>query len=304
MTLLKKPKAVTVRVQERGPCMACVLGRHAWQPIVNEREEACLYCPRCGSEQHEVEGAPGGTRVEGPPPPAWTARNLAVRLGRTVSPSAVHWLTRLMDHVALGAWLRQRGLRPGPGLGGREAVHAVATSLCDGQTGLLYLEFGVYRGATLRLWTEQVRHGDTKFIGFDSFQGLPHHWRPEASRGSFNLEGVAPTFDDPRVRLVAGRFEDTLREFEVPEHQALVVNIDSDLYLSAHTVLWALAPHLRPGTLLYFDELNDACGELRALDEFLTEHKYQVQVVARSRNWSHWLFRIVESTQEPLPQVG
>lgn len=38
---------------------------------------------------------------------------------------------------------------------------------------MLYLEFGVYKGESLRYWARELKHPDSKLHGFDSFEGLP-----------------------------------------------------------------------------------------------------------------------------------
>ncbi len=78
----------------------------------------------------------------------------------------------------------------------------------------------------------------------------------------------------------------------LPEHDVLVITVDADLYSSALTVLHGVESYLRVGTLIYFDEFNDGAHELRAFEEFLTRTGVEVQVVTRSRSWSHWLFRV------------
>ncbi len=212
-------------------------------------------------------------------------------------PSAFH-LQQLLSHVELGRWLRARGLSAGVGLGGREAVHDVGIELVAGAR-LVYLEFGVYQGRSLRYWCERVPDPRARFIGFDSFRGLPEDWRPDVTRGRFDTAGVIPRFDDPRVQLVPGWFDETVPGLALPEHDVLVINVDADLYSSALTVLQGVEPHVRVGTLIYFDEFNDAAHELRAFEEFLTRTGVEVQVVARSRSWSHWLFRVSRAPGQP-----
>ncbi len=275
--------------------MRCYVGAHRWRAVENDKGEHCLYCPHCGAERHDTAH---GARVSRPPGPGWTARRLAVTAGRQLArPSAFH-LQQLLSHVELGRWLRARGLSAGVGLGGREAVHDVGIELVAGAR-LVYLEFGVYQGRSLRYWCERVPDPRARFIGFDSFRGLPEDWRPDVTRGRFDTAGVIPRFDDPRVQLVPGWFDETVPGLALPEHDVLVINVDADLYSSALTVLQGVEPHVRVGTLIYFDEFNDAAHELRAFGEFLTRTGVEVQVVARSRSWSHWLFRVSRAPGQP-----
>ena len=57
-------------------------------------------------------------------------------------------------------------------------------------------------------------------------------------------------------RLVPGWFAETIPEFLRENWEPIgFVNIDCDIYSSARTVLFGLGERLRPGVILYFDEL-------------------------------------------------
>lgn len=47
-----------------------------------------------------------------------------------------------------------------------------------------YLEFGVYRGDSLRLWLDGISHPDSRFVGFDTFTGLPRDGDQLSQRGT------------------------------------------------------------------------------------------------------------------------
>ncbi len=217
-------------------------------------------------------------------------RRLLARAGARLHPGGT-WLRSAVSHVELGRWLRARGLRLPRTVPGRAEVFDVALQQLAGVPDVLYLEFGVYRGESLAYWTQRLTDPSARFVGFDSFQGLPEAWRPDMPAGHFSTDGALPEVDDARVRLVPGWFDETLPAFRVPPHRQLVLNVDADVYDSARTVLAALEPHVVEGTLLYFDELNDSWHELRALEEFLARSGCRVEPVAASRNLSHWLFR-------------
>ena len=129
-----------------------------------------------------------------------------------------------------------------------------------------YLEFGVYRGATLREWTELNRDPSSRFFGFDSFEGLPEDWIPGFSRGAFNLEGKAPQVDDTRVSLIKGLFQNTLPTFlsKYVRKNRIVVHIDADLYSSTLFVLVNIHNILEPGDIIMFDDFLDPIGEFKA----------------------------------------
>lgn len=177
-----------------------------------------------------------------------------------------------------------------PVLRDRFDVFGCAVSEVNGSQPL-YLEFGVYEGETMRWWSQHLDHPDAQLVGFDSFVGLPEGWRPGFDTGMFATEG-APVLEDERVSFVAGWFDETLPAFDLPDHDQLVVNIDCDLYSSAVTVLSWVEPYLKPGTLLYFDELADRDHELRALNELLSRSSLTLVPLALAGGGTHILFRV------------
>lgn len=157
-----------------------------------------------------------------------------------------------------------------------------------------YLEFGVYNGTSMLCMyraLKEVRLGDSRLIGFDSFEGLPPGadedeggwgcWRPGQFKSSFeftqavlSLSGI----DWSRVVLVRGWFEDTLNADLARHHRierAGVVMIDCDLYTAAREALDFCKPLIKDETIMVFDDWHPgelaakSVGEKRAFDEFL-----------------------------------
>jgi hypothetical protein len=132
---------------------------------------------------------------------------------------------------------------------------------------LNYLEFGVWYGSSLREWAGLARHPESRFWGFDSFEGLPEAWDGKPA-GTFATK--QPTFEDERIQLVPGLFQHTLPAF-LPSWRRtgrLVVHLDADLYTSTLFVLTSLSPLLQSGDVLLFDEFNDLLHEWRAYDDW------------------------------------
>ncbi len=161
----------------------------------------------------------------------------------------------------------------------------------------LYLEFGVYRGRTLRYWASRLTAPEARFVGFDSFEGLPEDWQANAQRGSFSV-GKPPEVDDERVSFVVGWFDETLASYEPPPHDQLIVNLDCDLYSSTRVVLDWLGKHQRAGTLVYFDDLFNRDHQWRALREWLADGGRAARPVAMARWGHHLLFEITEEARE------
>lgn len=179
---------------------------------------------------------------------------------------------QLAESAANYAVLRARPelLPPDYVIRDRAAYFARVCELAGGgDAPLTFLEFGVYRGDSLRQWAALNRHPASLFLGFDSFTGLPARWRNRQA-GHFDCGGRPPEIPDPRVRCVPGWFNATLPAALAtlpagPEHRVLV-HIDADLHASALYCLVTLGTALG-GFLVMFDEYG--AGEARALRDVL-----------------------------------
>ena len=218
------------------------------------------------------------------------ARRALLSLGRHLPARTVADLRSVLGYVELGGWLAGQAGAPRPPIfPDREALFAHALSHLRGSKKL-YLEFGVYEGSSLRWWAEHLTDPAARFVGFDSFEGLPEDWRPGHDHGHFRT-ARPPRIEDPRVSFVVGWFDDTLADYKPPEHDQLIVNVDCDLYSSARTVLNWLEPHVQAGTLVYFDELPDRDHEMRAFLESLAANGRRVTPLGAANGGLHWLFR-------------
>jgi hypothetical protein len=214
-------------------------------------------------------------------------------LGAQCPQVVIRSLNAAANYLDTGRRLRQDGLTVPRRVPDRFALFDLAIAeLRDAKA--LYLEFGVFRGETLRYWSSGLRHPEAQLHGFDSFLGLPEDWTSGERQGHFSTEGVPPHIDDPRVSLFPGWFEDTLSQYTAPPHDALFVNVDSDLYASAKTVLTNVGPLMVPGTFLYFDEFFDRLHEGRAFFEYVRSSGARFEVVAGSPSLTHVLFRRVD----------
>lgn len=203
----------------------------------------------------------------------WLTRWLLTRLGAHSSRKTLvwldYWLERVMSQLEAGWWFRAHGFAFKPAYPGRRALYAALAPRFAAEQ-VLYLEFGVFQGASLRAWSALLTNPGSALHGFDSFAGLPERWNAYNPQGMFDTKGNVPTFDDPRIHLHVGWFDETLPPFTLPPHERLVVHLDVDLYASAHFVLETLRDAIDVGTVILFDEFYDRKHELKAFDEFLT----------------------------------
>lgn len=145
------------------------------------------------------------------------------------------------------------------------------------------LEFGVYKGRSLRLSARA--QPARRFFGFDSFSGFPEDDRPD---WQLDFATIALPRVPANCTLVPGWFEDSLPKMLAAHPEPIAfVNIDCDLYSSARTVLFGLRGRIGPGTVLYFDELLNydtfLWNELLALFEFLEATGLGVEWLAVDR---------------------
>ncbi len=219
-----------------------------------------------------------------------TKRALAT-IGRCVPPSAIRQMNAVINYLAVGRWMAENRMKPRYKTARPEQVFdRIAAEV--GNQKVLYLEFGVFEGRTIRYWSKLLRNPESHLHGFDSFEGLPESWTgPGYDHGFFSTHGQLPEVDDPRVKFFKGWFEQTLPIYEAPAHDVLIVNLDADLYSSTAFVLEHIRPFVRTGDFLYFDEFNHRDHELRAFDEFRKASGISFYAFATTATLEHIAFR-------------
>ncbi len=160
---------------------------------------------------------------------------------------------------------------------------------------LTYLEFGVFRGDSLRWWVGRLSHAGTRFVGFDTFTGLPEYWRPTEPKGHFNAGGRIPDIRDPRCSFEVGLFQDTLTQFVSSRDLSgpLVINLDADMFTSTLFVLATLSRYLKPGDLLFFDEFSCPLDEFRAFESFIRCFRVKYEVAGATKGYTRVCIKIL-----------
>jgi O-methyltransferase len=166
----------------------------------------------------------------------------------------------------------------------RIALHEFAVGHIGSMADLRYLEFGVHQGGAIRRLASWFRNPDARFVGFDSFLGLPESWS-NLPAGHFSTGGKPPAFDDPRVSFEPGWFQNSARVFlprlgQMPPKITLV-HFDADLYSSTLFLLTSLWWYL-PEYFFIFDEFMGQ--ELAALRHFVTAFPVEVEFYSRVDN--------------------
>lgn len=164
-----------------------------------------------------------------------------------------------------------------------EMLRAMCQSIRDSidDSKKLFLEFGVFSGATINLIAEVI--DNQTIYGFDSFEGLPEAWRTNYDRKKFDRHGNLPTVRE-NVQLVQGYFDESLPRF-LAEHQepCAFIHIDCDLYSSTKTIFDILNGRIVPGTVIIFDEYFNYPGwregEFRAFKEFVESNQIKFDYI-------------------------
>jgi O-methyltransferase len=156
-----------------------------------------------------------------------------------------------------------------------------------------YLEFGVYKGSSFSWWIKKNTNPDSRFYGFDTFEGLPESWGTYA-KGEMNAN--FPDIDDNRCKFFKGLFQDTLFKFTESQRidkGKLILHLDADLFSSTLFVLSTLARYLKKGDIIIFDEFNVPNHEYFAFKVFTEAFYIKHELIGAVNNYYQCAFKIV-----------
>jgi hypothetical protein len=150
-----------------------------------------------------------------------------------------------------------------------------------------FLEFGVFRGQTFKIWVNNNKNENSLFSGFDTFTGLPEDWGNE-KKGSYSAQGNLPDISDSRVNFETGLIQDTLPVYlpQIKKAKRKVVHIDVDLYNATLFTLIQLQPLLLAGDIIIFDDffsITKGAHEFRAFYDFLALYKTSYKPIMKCR---------------------
>jgi len=157
--------------------------------------------------------------------------------------------------------------------------HCIKTACLDEKPGDFFLEFGVYKGASINFFSKYIKKN--KIYGFDSFEGLNVDWVGHYEEtGHKNLKGKLPNVEN-NVILIKGWIEKTLDEFIANNKNLSIkfIHIDTDTYQSTKLILEKLKLFLQNDCVILFDEFYNfagwSVGEYQALIETFDENEYE-----------------------------
>jgi hypothetical protein len=161
---------------------------------------------------------------------------------------------------------------------------------------IVYLEYGVAAGASFNWWLKTNTHPDSRFFGFDTFEGLPEKWGSFYDKGDMRFE--MPEINDPRGKYIKGLFQDTLPGFiedqkdQLKSQATRVILMDADLYSATIFTLSQLFPVLKKGDIIMFDEFSVAMHEFKAFLEFTGNFYIKLKPIAAVNNFYQVGFRV------------
>lgn len=164
------------------------------------------------------------------------------------------------------------------------------------QAAVDYLEFGVAGANSIKWWLGENKNTDSRFHGFDTFEGLPEDWDASFKKGamSFNM----PQLDDQRARFYKGLFQDTLGPFlqsnALVAGRKKIIHLDADLFSSTLFALSMLSEHLKPGDIVFFDEFNVPNHEYYALRIFEKTFYREFKLIGAVNNYYQTAFEVVK----------
>ncbi len=164
-------------------------------------------------------------------------------------------------------------------------MHSFVNAEAIGSAGVDYLEFGVFEGRSLNIFARLNDLPDTRFFGFDSFEGLPEELSftlGGLKRGAFSLSGKPPELSDSRIQLIKGLFQHTLVEFldGYKAKKKLVIHMDAGLYSSTLYCLATLDPVL-DGAIVIFAVFDRLSHEYSAFQDYVRSFRRSYEVIAR-----------------------
>lgn len=170
--------------------------------------------------------------------------------------------------------------------------HIFQTEKLEGEIN--YLEFGVADGISFKWWINKNKNSNSKFIGFDTFTGLPDDFGVMKKK-DYDTKGILPDVNDPRADFRAGMFQNSLPRFlnEFNFDKRTVLHMDADLYSSTLFVLTVFAFKLKKNDIIIFDEFGVPTHEFRAFNDFFDSYMIKYKILGAINNYLQLAIKII-----------
>ena len=144
---------------------------------------------------------------------------------------------------------------------------------------IVFVEFGVWKGKSIKYFSDKFTNKSSVFFGLDSFEGLLESWG-RLPKGYFDTDGKVPDLNDERVKFIKGIFQNTseilLKNLELHKKKLLLVHFDADLYSYCLSQLDRLSRNYH----VFFDEFTGE--ESRALYDYMKSHRAKFKIISQA----------------------
>tara|TARA_X000000950_G_scaffold65510_1_gene80544 strand:- start:2971 stop:3678 length:708 start_codon:yes stop_codon:yes gene_type:complete len=166
----------------------------------------------------------------------------------------------------------------------RNVVWDEAAKFIGENSKVLYIELGVWEGYSIEYFSKIFKNKESTFHGFDTFTGMPENWR-HMDQGHYDQTGNIPKFQDNRIKLHKGMFQDTLENFlkdlKIDKDTKVIINFDCVLYTSTLFCLFKIDKYFENYYFLFDEFYGDEC---RAFSHFTESNKKDYELFFASES--------------------
>lgn len=158
-----------------------------------------------------------------------------------------------------------------------------------------YFEFGVSGGHSFKWWLEKNTNKESKFYGFDTFEGLPENYGPFA-KGTMAVALENLNITDTRATFYKGLFQDTLIPFlaNYTSNRKKLIHMDADIFSATIFSLSQLYRFLNTGDIIMFDEFAVPTHEFMAFKIFTESFYVKYEVIGAANNYLFVAVKIIK----------
>jgi len=151
---------------------------------------------------------------------------------------------------------------------------------------ITFIEFGVFKGRSMRYFLKNFTNKNNIFIGLDTFEGLPEDWETTGQpKGSYSNKGKIPDIEDERLIFYKGLFQNTFEKWSKhissDDNKILICHFDADIYSATLFGLTKIGAINKPFYCIFDEFFGDEC---RALEDFKNSYLFESSLIASGPN--------------------